>query len=257
MNKALKTIMIPWDFTSASENAILHAILLKRGSVDITLVHVVEKSSQIEGKTAELNDVVQELATKHNIEKPKTLVRKGNIFKHLSSIAVEINAILVIMGIHDIQNKRGIKVVLGSQVPFILVKIPPKRNEYKNIVVPFDEDEKNRIQLNWIINLAKYYNCNIDIIKPFINSNVKNEKMRNQMFFIKKNLDAKDIVYGVRTAKRGVEFHDAMFNFVEEIDADIIMMMAGKFKKYIKGIKNNTVPVMCINSKLANLGGFN
>ncbi len=257
MGKALKTIMVPWDFTTASEYAIQHAILLKRGSVDITLVHIVDSKQKIEGKTNELKEVAQEVAKKLNIDVPNVLVRAGNIFKHLSGIAQEINALLVVMGIHDIHNKRVIKVVLGSQIPYVLVKEPPKRQGYGNLVVPFDEDEKNRIQLNWVINLSKFYNCNIDMIKPFINNNVKNEKMRNQMFFIKKNLDAKGIIYGVRTSKRGVDFHNAIFDFVEEIDADMVMMMAGKFKKYIKGVRNNPIPIMVINPKLAKLGGFN
>ena len=257
MSKALKTIMVPWDFTAASENAIQHAILLKKGSVDITLVHVVDNSSQIEGKTKELTDIAGEMATKYNMETPSVFVKAGNIFKHLSDIGSEINAMLICMGIHDIENKRVIKVVLGSQIPYLLVKDAPKQKRYGNIVVPFDEDDKDRIQLNWVINLSKFYDCNIDIIKPFINNNVNNEKMRNQMFFIKKNLDAKDIVYGVRTTKRGTEFYNAMFDFVDEIQADVIMMMASKFKKYIKGYRNHTIPVMIINPKLSKIGGFN
>lgn len=257
MGKALKTIMVPWDFTTASENAIQHAVLLLRGNVDITLVHIVDHASKIEGKTKELDDVANEIAAKFNIEKPNVLVKAGNIFKHLTSTAAELNALLIVMGIHDIHNKRVVKVVLGSQIPYVLVKEAPKRKGYGDLVVPFDEDEKNRIQLNWVINLAKYYNCNIDIIKPFINNNVKNEKMRNQMFFIKKNLDAKGIIYGIRTSKRGIDFKNAIFEFVDEIDADMAMMMASKFKKYIKGVKNITIPVMVINPKLAKIGGFN
>jgi len=257
MGKALKTIMVPWDFTVASENAIQHAVLLMRGSVDITLVHIVDNSSKVEDKTKELNDIAGEIATKFNIAAPNVLVKAGNIFKHLTATAPEINAMLIVMGIHDIHNKRVVKVVLGSQIPYVLVKDAPKRQGYSDLVVPFDEDEKNRIQLNWVINLSKFYNCNIDIIKPFINNNVKNEKMRGQMFFIKKNLDTKGIVYGIRTSKRGTDFKNAIFEFVDEIDADMVMMMASKFKKYVKGVKNITIPVMVINPKLAKIGGFN
>ncbi|MFH2095780.1 MAG: universal stress protein [Bacteroidota bacterium] len=257
MSSAKKTIMIPWDFSPAADNAFLHGMLLKRGYVDFTLVHIVDNESKVAPKKEELTKVAEELAAKNNIEKPNVVVRKGNIFKHVSQMATDLNALLVVMGVHNIQNKRALKVVTGSKVPFVLVQGPPKHNTYKEIVVPFDEDEKNRVQLNWVINLAKYYECNIDIIKPFFSKDSKNERMRNQLFFIKKNLDAKGIIFGVRTSKRGTEFSEAIFQFTEEIDADMLMMMSFKFKHYIKGMKEHKPPIMVINPKLAKLAGFN
>jgi hypothetical protein len=252
-----KTIMVPWDFSPVSDLAFQHALLLKRGFVDLTLVHIVDKEIYIKPKKDEIEKIAEEYASKYNIEKPNVVVKKGNIYKHLSALTIEINALLAVMGVHNIHNKRVLKVVLGSKVPFVLVQTPPKRQVYHELVVPFDEDRRNRITLNWVINLAKYYNVNVDIIKPFISNNVRNEKMRNQMFFVKKNLDVKGIIFGIRTAKREVLFQDAIFHFSEEIDSDMIIIMSHNFKNYIKGMKEYKPTIMVINPKLAKLGGFN
>lgn len=257
MSKVKKTIMVPWDFTEKSEMAFEHAILLKRGLVDISLLHIVDKEAYIKPKTEELDKIAEELAQKYNVEKPRVIVRKGNIFKHVRGIAEEYFAMLVVMGVHNIYNKRGLRVVMGSQVPFILIQNPPKSDKIKEVVVPFDEDKRNRVQLNWVINLAKYYDCNVNIIKPFLSSNVRNENMKNQMYFIKKNLLAKGIIFGVRTSKREDEFNEAIFKFSEEIEADLVMMMSYKFKYYIKGMHDYKPPIMVFNPKIGKLAGFN
>ena len=219
MNKIKKTIMVPWDFTPVSEMAFEHAILLKKGLVDLSILHITDNAANISSKTQELEKIAEDLAQKHNVEKPRVIVKKGNIFKHIRGIAEENYAMLVVMGIHDVHNKRGLKVVMGSQIPFVLVQNPPKSAGYKEIVVPFDEDKRSRVQLNWVINL--------NMIKPFINSNVRKENMKNQMFFIKKNLDAKGIIFGVRTSKREDEFNTAIFKF--SITGNTVMSLLGLF----------------------------
>ncbi|MFH2140934.1 MAG: universal stress protein, partial [Bacteroidota bacterium] len=76
-----KTIMIPWDFSPVSELAFQHAVILKKGLVDMTIVHIVDKEIDIKQKSEELNKIAEECATKYNVEKPNVVVKKGNIFK--------------------------------------------------------------------------------------------------------------------------------------------------------------------------------
>lgn len=268
MEKAAKTILVPWDFTMESEYAIQHAINISKAvGNSIHLIHIVKRKKFLEEATEKLNIAVSDIENKYGI-KPNIIIKKGNIFKEIKRAADDLNSNLVIMGIHgDKSSRRMIKVIRGAaKVPFIVVQAPPTSNTYNEIVLPIDEDKKTRAEIKWVIYFSKYYKCNINIIKPFYNSDYKNESMKKNMYFVKNTLHSKDIVFGVRTAKRGIEYSDAIFSFAKEIDADMVLCMTNKYKDYILSAKDpeniktrKKTPIMCINkrSDIAKLGSFN
>jgi nucleotide-binding universal stress UspA family protein len=255
MEDFTKHIIVPWDFTERAEQALAHAFLLQKGRVGIKLAHIVAKPTDVEPAKIKIQEVIDKVKAEKDFELTM-VVRKGNIFKDLGKIAEEFNALLVVMGVHDSRNRRGLKVVVKSPVPFVLVKDFPKNAAYSEIVVPMNEDKKNRIMLNWVIILSKYYDANIDIFKPFLSNSVANTKMKGQLFFIKKNLDTNGIVYGVKTSKRDTNFAEEIFSFLDEIQADMMLLMSHTFKKYIKKVGENKTPILVINPLKAKLGGF-
>lgn len=242
-----KSILVPVDFTEKAEFAFQHAIILaKYVKREIVLLHIVKKDNERTQALVRVEEWAKNMEQKYG-HKAITIIRKGDIFKGLKTTAIEINALIIIMGLHN--PKRALKTIIGSNIPFYLVQAPPQSEKIKDIVVPFDYNEKARIQLNWVILLSKYFECNINIIKPYIESNARNEKMKKNMYFIKKVLDDKEVIYGVRTTKREVKFNDAIYDFAKEISADLIFIMSYDFKKFILkaskfGLK---IPVMCIN----------
>ncbi len=242
-----KSILIPVDFTEKAEYAFQHAIIIsKYVNRDIVIMHIIKKDSEKVQALALLEDWGKQMEGKYGY-KPIPIVRKNDIFKGIKTTAIEINALMIIMGLHN--PKRAMKTIIGSNIPFYLVQESPFREKIIDVVVPFDDNEKARVQINWVILLSKYFNCNINILKPFIESNHKNEKMKRNMYFIKKLLDDKAVIYGIRTSKRGAKFNDAIYDFAKEINADLIFIMSYDFKKFILkaskfGLK---IPVLCIN----------
>jgi len=242
-----KSILIPVDFTDKAEFALQYALIMSKYiKREIVLLHIIKKDKERTEATVRIEDWAKTMEAKYGI-KTIPIVRKGDIFKGIKTTAIEINALIIIMGLHN--PKRALKTIIGSNIPFYLVQAPPINEKIKDVVVPFDYNEKARVQLNWVILLSKYFECNINIIKPYIESNAKNEKMKKNMYFIKKVLDDKEVIYGVRTAKRGDKFNDAIYDFAKEISADLIFIMSYDFKKFILkatkfGLK---IPVMCIN----------
>lgn len=242
-----KSILVPVDFTEKAEYAFQHAIIMSKYlNREIVLLHIIKKDNEKTQAIVRIEDWAKKMEEKYN-HKSLTIVRKGDIFKGLKSTAIEINALIIIMGLHN--PKRALKTIVGSNVPFYLVQDAPTTDKIKDIVVPFDYNEKARVQLNWVILLSKYFQCNINILKPYIESNSKNEKMKKNMYFIKKVLDEREVIYGIRTAKRGDKFNDAIYDFAKEITADLIFIMSYDFKKFIlKATKfGMKIPVMCIN----------
>ena len=43
----------------------------------------------------------------------------------------------------------------------------------------------------------------------------------------------RNIIYGIKTAKKNRKFEDEVFRFAENIDSDLIVMMVRKYIKYI------------------------
>jgi len=257
MTEIKNNILVPWDFSEISEVALLHAIeLAKIGNNDITLAYVSLREKEIQEAREKLRIVSEEVNKKYNIN-TNIILQKGFLFKTISKIAYESHSIIVVMALSDLRKaKLTLRPSVGSKVPFLFVQSPPAHEKIKEIVVPIDYDKKNRVQLNWVIYLAKYYGCNVNIIKPFISSNAKNELLRNNMYFAKNILDSKKIIYGIRTAKREQNFSDAIYTFANEIDSDIIFVMSHNLKKYILKTKDAHVksikskyPVLCIHPR--------
>jgi nucleotide-binding universal stress UspA family protein len=247
MEIARKSIFVPWDYTEKANCAFEHAFnLSKTFTKEIVLLNVVDKEKYVNDAIPKLKSEAERLQSEFNIN-VKYIVAAGKLFKTIPAVAKEKDAALIVMGMHS--SKRSIKTVMGSKVPFFLVQEKPKRDHIVEVVVPIDTDDKNRVQLNWVIYIAKHFNCNINIIKPFIKKDSKNRKMKANMFFARRALDAKNVVYGIRTAKREDKWNHAVSKFANELDSDLIFVMSHDFKKFMKSMEgeNLKIPIICIN----------
>jgi len=247
MEIARKSIFVPWDYSDKAKCAFEHAYnLSKTFNKEIVLLNIVDKEKYISDAEPKLKEEAEKLQTESGIN-IKHVVAAGNLYKTIPAIAKEKDASLIVMGMHS--SKRSMKTVMGSEVPFFIVQEKPKRNKIIEVVVPIDTDDKNRVQLNWVIYIAKHFECNINIIKPFINKDSKNRKMKANMFFARRALDAKHVVYGIRTAKREDKWSHAVSKFANEIDSDLIFVMSHDFKKFMKRMEgeNMKIPIICIN----------
>lgn len=270
-----KYIIVPWDFTQNSENALLHAIQLSKvADTKILLLHIinkrflsnhkklVEKSHVAEEK---LKKASQEIFNKYKIL-PETIININNLSKAIRQIELSIDTSLIVMGpnysdgnkVHLINS--FFDALKEFNTPFLMVKTKPKHAYYKEIVFPLDNDKKFKETLYWIIFLSKHYKCNVNIIKPFIHDQFKKQDMANNIYFTKKILDKKNIIYGIKTAKKTKVFKEEIFKFASDIDADLIVMMSKKFNKYVLHNPKDMgkTPVMSINrrSDLIRYSGF-
>ena len=244
-----KSIVVPWDFSEKAEASFQHALILSEiMAQDIVLFHVIKSDSEEESSKVKLEADATRLESLYG-KKPLFTCVKGDIYKNINSFIEEINSPLVVMPLHN--SKNAIKVVTGSRVPFYLVQKAPISKKIVDIVVPIDHYEENRVQLNWVVFLSRIFNSNINIIKPFINSNITNRLMKKNIFFAKQLMNAKKVVYGIRTAKREDKFNFAISKFTKEIDADLIFMMTYNFKDYMSAAEKDgtTTPILCLNPK--------
>lgn len=247
MNLPEKPIMVPVDFSDLSIDAIKHAMIFARTTGHgIVLLHIVRRPAEIPDAQRRIRQFAEKMEAQFSTPF-HIFVKAGDLYKGMKAASIEMNAMIIIMGLH--KPKRAFKVITGSNIPFLLIQMAPINDRIIDIVVPVDNDDKSRIQLNWVAFLSYFFKCNINLIKPFFTSAFRTENMRKQMFFYKNVLESKAIVYGIRTAKRDQKFNDAIYEFAQEIQADLIFIMSYQFKEFI--LKANKyglkVPVLCIN----------
>ncbi len=244
-----KAIVVSWDFSEKAEYALLHAkVLSDIMNIPIVLLHVVRRSKQKEEALQRLQSDSERFKELHGIE-TSCRCESGRLYKTIRLFLKDNDTPLVVMPFHN--SRKAFKLIKGATVPFFLIKKRPDTNSFKDIVVPVDHYEENRVQLNWVVFLAKFFESNINIIKPFINSNSKNTLMKRNIFFAKQLMDSKGVDYGVRTSKRGMKFNKAISDFTNEIEADLIFMMTYNLKSYMKieDKEQTNVPILCLNPK--------
>lgn len=275
MGNTKNFVLVLWDFSEASNNALLHAIqLAKVAGNELLLLNIIpseglfKNKDLIEEKINEslnkLKEIAQEIKKENNIT-PYLSVREGSTSRIIKDVTIENKVNLILAGKDILFGKKpsdSISLLMKSlkdiSIPFIVTDFAPAHSHYIEIVVPLDYDKKYKETLHWMIYLSKLYKCNINLIKPYLSDEGKKKNMANNIFFTKKMLDANKIIYGIKTAKKINDFNDEIFKFANMIEADLILIMADKYSQYsehdIDGA--DKVPIMCVNPRTRKFQSF-
>ncbi|HNV51818.1 MAG TPA: universal stress protein [Tenuifilaceae bacterium] len=279
MESIKKVVLVPWDFTEGSENALQHAIqLADAGGNEIMLLNIIPKSiiqdflfrkvniKEIEAINKRFEGVAEATYQKYGI-RPQTLVLEGHPKRLIRELILTAN-INLIVSYHtylskgkEFRSSSFLKDLIFKELtlPFIVINKPPKHSHYIEIVIPVDYDRKFKEAVHWIILLAKYYKCNINLIKPFLTDDGQKKQMANNIYFTKKMLDGVGIVYGIKTAKKKGSFDDEVFKFGQIIEADLILIMTDKYDRFVDAKREGSleIPVMCVNPRVKKYQSFN
>ena len=279
MEQERKSIMVTWDFSAVSFNALKHAIKLANSlKNNIILFHIVNELSEEEGARKRMVETVEEIK-KDLGEDVGYFVHHGNIFKEIADYASkEENSInFVVMGTHGMKGGQrlfgswALKVVTGSSVPFIVVQDqPPEKDRYTDIVFPIDFKSENKEKLQWAIFLGKYLNSKIHLYKaPVLDKNLQ-KKVNVNLNFAIRFLIQNNIEYEIHSSSKSGSsgYQKDLLAFCKKINADLILITTTKHITkfdYIFGAKeqlllanNAKIPVMCVNPKsnFAKVGQF-
>ncbi len=274
MAKEKKTILVPWDFTEVAENALQHAINISNvtGS-DIRLINIVKKEKDEYSTKDQLKEITQILIDKYQ-KNITSVIKTGSLFTAINDYAEEIGAILIVMGTHGIvgmqklMGSKALKVIEGSEVPYLVVQNSATKQTYNNIVVPMDFRRESKEKLIWVNFIAKKFNSKVRLVAPKVSDSSILEKTNANINFAKRFFEERNIDYNITTLDGKGDFHDLVVEFAEEINSNMIVITTTKninIGDYIFGadeqeiIANNSkIPVLCINPnpKLTRVRGF-
>jgi len=278
MEKSRNTLLVTWDNTEMSENALLHAIRIgKHVNNSIRLVHMVETARAKDGLEEIKNEFQQkldELSKTHNYEL-QGIVLTGSIFKRIAEYASETDALMVIMGTHGIKGLQkytgswALKVIIGSSVPFLVIQDKPgSKDRFNSIVFPIDFKAENKEKLQWAIYLGKYFDSKVYLFKAPVTDKGLLKKVNRNLTFAVKFLIQNNLDYEIHTAKKSSKFARETLDFAIEKKADLILITTTKnisVADYLLGApeqyiiaNSNRIPVMCVNPRAAyiNVGQF-
>ena len=269
------TILVPWDFTEVTENALQHAVKLSSYLKNkIQLIHIVKTAKQKEEAENKLNQDIERLTAKYHINL-EPVVREGSLFHEISNYASNQNVSLVIMGTHGIKGVQkltgswALKVIVGSKVPFIVVQTPPSKKEiFKDVVFPLDYKKEGKKKLNCTLFLAKYYDMKIQKkTKKKLRDSSLQKRTKININFAEKIFTNHSIAYDIQEID-SAHVGEETVEYAKKIDADIILIMTTKdigITDYVLGAKEQyiianqaQIPVMCANPRtdLSRYGSF-
>ncbi len=271
MEKVQKELLVTYDFTPVSENAIKHAIRISKYTESpIRLIHILEEGPGLEQRREsaekELSLICEKYYVKEGI-KPSFELLPGTIFNTIGKYASDNDARMVIMGTHGIKGMQkltgswALKVIVSSKAPFLVVQDEPSvKHRFTDIVFPIDFKAETREKLYWAIYLGKYFDSSVHLFKPPVTDKSIVRLVNSNLNFAVRYLIQNNITYKVHTAKKSGNFARETMSFAQEIDADLILITTTKgihMTDYVFGLPEQEIiansakiPVMAVNPRV-------
>ncbi len=277
MEQEKKSILVTWDFSAVSYNALKHAMKLSQILKNqIVLFHIAKDQNEKEQASKRLESEVEGIKKDIGAEVGFT-VQEGNIFREIANYASkeENNVNFVVMGTHGMKGGQklfgswALRVIAGSSVPFIVVQDePPQKERYSDIVFPIDFKSENKEKLQWAIFLGKYLNSRIHLMRAPLADKDLQKKVNVNLNFAIRFLIQNNIEYEIHSPAKSSNFQKEVLRYSKKISADMILITTTKHitkVDYMFGAKeqyllsnNEKIPVMCVNPKsnFAKVGQF-
>ncbi len=231
---SMKTILVPIDFTSVSENAVNHAENLARTiSAGLHLLHVVAKSSMTEDADARMQAYVAMASNRFPKLQVKYSVVKGSIFDEIGETAVNVDASIIVMGTHGMKGlqflvgSNALRIVSSSETPIVIVQVRGIKQEgYDDIVVPLDLHKETKQKLAIVVRMAKYFNSRVHLIAPHESDEYLNNTLTRNLSFATQLMEKEGIEHTSRIAdKQQGSFDEALIHYAVVNEADLIAIM--------------------------------
>ena len=255
-NTKIKKILVPVDFTAASDNAIAAAaslaVLMKS---DIYLVHVFESSNysySVFAKTeallpsfveikksigAKMEDLKEHMIKKYNL-KCSVVVLSGHIHSEIYKFSTKKKVDLIVMGTHGASGYKEFfigsnaqRLVTVSDIPVLTIPQKSKNTSFKNILIPIDNSVHSRAKVNIAMVIADQYNANIHLIGlPNTKDSKELAKFNTKMKSVEKIIDKEGLSYSTKNVQ-GKNIAEAALNYAVKNKCDLIVINTGHESK--------------------------
>jgi nucleotide-binding universal stress UspA family protein len=267
-----RKIIVPVDFTTASDQSIKQSITIARnGNYSITLFHVVNnesankiKSSGFEEKLKEMADKVLKQGVNCDFK-----VAAGNIFDEIPRVSNKFDHQLMVIGTHGIKGIKQkllgadmLKLIRKVKIPCLVVQADCACRNFNPIVLPVGGHEGFRSLIDATAMMAKLFGSEVHIYSVIRKGDEGSPKLRENTAFAIRHFEENKIPFK-RVAEEvtviSVGFAKQTLQYANKVSAGLISIMSVKTDEYYyfaqadkETMINNEfhIPILCSSGLL-------
>lgn len=271
-----KKIIVPVDFTPASDQAILQAISIAQKSMcSIRLLHLLENNTQgdIDETPLAIEDKLNVLAksiASHGIDSD-FILKEGSIFDEIPLIANSRENFILVIGTHGVKGLRQklfgadiLKLVRKISIPCLIVQEQCQNHHFSPIVFPVGGHKNFDILIKSTADLAKLYKAEVHIYSVALKGEAISDEIKENIalaekIFTENSISFKRVIDDLRVISIGFACQTA--EYAKETGAGLISIMSVKSEEHYylaqadkETLINNlsAIPVLC-HSGLKNI----
>lgn len=238
-------ILVPTDFSDTCSNALDHARSLSASNThEICVLHVVKNTENEAATREEICVAEAKIASLLNSKQLKAtaIVRAGDIFSTISSVAEEINAELIVLGTHGkvgmqkLLGSYALKVIDSTKLPVLVVQGASAKHEYKKIVFTVGLNEEDRQKAEHAAAFAHTYGAKIFLFPEEASFEHSKKKVETAIAQLKKYFTTHDVEFEIAdTAQYQGSFDRQVALYSKDVAADLIFIVSDPEKHIFMG----------------------
>ncbi|MDO9000396.1 universal stress protein [Sediminibacterium sp.] len=246
----IKRILVPFDFSEHSSNALRQAIFMaKCFTAEIDLLHVVApvyatptyaglmpvNDAFYDKQIKNINNSLKKIATDASTKEGVTINYKASlnvIHREILDYAKKRKTDLIIMGTHGVSGvveffagSNAFRVVSESKCPVITVQKRSAAKGFKKIILPVRSELNSRQKVNLVATLAKTFNAEIYVV-GYVENSDKTEKTK-VVSYVKQvvNFLKQESISHQTSIITDSNFTKAILKLANEQKADLVAVM--------------------------------
>jgi nucleotide-binding universal stress UspA family protein len=272
---AKQQVLVPYDFSEASENALIYGIELARlFRCEVSIIHAISKKhmdktpekAEADAK-ADLITISNNIISKHHLL-VNVYVFQGEVHDLINKFYEKINAIAVIAGLNSTKKKNHYftagKLVTdyrNLRVPLVVVHdIMPRKTMYSHIILPLDFNRESKEKSAWAGHISTLNKSKVRILIRAYKDAYFAASLRNNLVLVKKLYKNLEVDYDIiKEPDITVDIDKYALEYAWLNNADLLVIMATKdiaVDDLLLGLKEKKIidnkyklPVMLINPR--------
>lgn len=228
----MKNILIPFDFSEVSKNALDYAVKFSDPdpSIALHLLHISDGSIT----TKEINERFEEVLAKYKsplYPKLYPIVKKGNLIPSIIDIQEELNVDLIIMGTSgaDLEEEdlvtRTSLFVQAADLPILVIPEKFKKFRLDSIILSMGQEEiADRSPLYMLLEVSRKFQAKVHVLTvqstpvAVAHSEVDESNENTLQYFL-------DMFYSHHSFTENDDIEKGILGYIEKYDMDMLAIM--------------------------------
>lgn len=218
--------LVPFDFTSVSENAADLALqLAKKNNGQAYLLHIVSSKKEKQGARTKLQQYIDQMADKDYFY---CNVIHGDVFTDLGKAIELLIPNLVVLGTHGAKGFRKFfgshmdKIISNSNSPLLIIQDKCDFDAIENIVMPFNFSKESLQITSFAANMAKKFDAKIQLIPNDGANDVEEAQVSKNKVITQRYLTENEVPFCLHELDENESFEKGLIKYAKNESADII-----------------------------------